>query len=833
MSSDRSTLASFLDCSTATNDVNHTLEVVEISDEEESSVPPTIAHILHMLQNELSQPVFLSLSCLHLDLEIAPPPVLIHEPDRAELTTSELLQEVDRIFESWIALPCPSFTQITDLEKQLRFIPSIEHASYSVQVSHPTRTLCLPVFFLNCYPTLSTLKRYCMAWSNAIAWLNSLSGLDGRFSHLSLECMQRMTLVPLHQKHPAIPDFFSSDLSLLLSSAWLTDAQINAAGDYINSHLGRTPHLRVLHSHFLGSLALYFNPSRPWSPRRPRLIDRLLADGQITQLLIPVYQHRHWSFIFGDLTLNTYVHTDTLHLESTRAPDSCIQLLNWWLSSVLNRPVVLTNVPRMFDVTPQTDGHSCGVAVMTSMAHIALSSRFTSWSQESTTGERMDWFLRLSEGLILSPILDEYPVFDVDFDDLIQPGFSAIVPFTCFDSKDGFVNVSLDFDTASSIPTPSSPSLIDIDSSSDIEFLDNDSPSRMPSPCALAFDMDLDAPDPFGTPSPQRASSHCSSLTQSILPFKSISREEWIIQERTRWEETREQRMIDAETERLQADRKKAKQKAYERIKKQAQRARCKALRAQLESRSNSNPIKTKSGTDSPCTTSSSIAETSRPHRAFTRIQKQQRKVFEKRGRKATREATNASRVNWVNPLIWPQIDATARSVGYPWSAAEIVHRLQQQNMSLFGPLRPQRISQWRDLSVTHKLQWTSQHLRNVEAAMLSKKPSNRPQILGEYPHIVASIVAHLKELCDAGVPLSVARIWGYMVGVIKHEAPHLFNPTPSGTPGFTCSISFVQKFLHSELGWSPRRATRAAQKLPADFDRLLLRAFLRMACLV
>ncbi|KAG8768876.1 hypothetical protein FRC12_005310 [Ceratobasidium sp. 428] len=71
------------------------------------------------------------------------------------------------------------------------------------------------------------------------------------------------------------------------------------------------------------------------------------------------------------------------------------------------------------------------------------------------------------------------------------------------------------------------------------------------------------------------------------------------------------------------------------------------------------------------------------------------------------------------------------------------------------------------------------------------------------------------------------------MVGVIKHEAPHLFDPTPRGAPGFTCSISFVKKFLHSELGWSPRRATQAAQKLPADFDRLLLRAFLRMACLV
>ncbi|KAG8722241.1 hypothetical protein FRC08_005241 [Ceratobasidium sp. 394] len=71
------------------------------------------------------------------------------------------------------------------------------------------------------------------------------------------------------------------------------------------------------------------------------------------------------------------------------------------------------------------------------------------------------------------------------------------------------------------------------------------------------------------------------------------------------------------------------------------------------------------------------------------------------------------------------------------------------------------------------------------------------------------------------------------MVGVIKHQAPHLFDSSPNGGPAFTCSISFVHRFLHAEPGWSPRRATRAAQKQPADFDSLLLRAFLWMACLV
>ncbi|KAG8795049.1 hypothetical protein FRC12_018600 [Ceratobasidium sp. 428] len=290
----------------------------------------------------------------------------------------------------------------------------------------------------------------------------------------------------------------------------------------------------------------------------------------------------------------------------------------------------------------------------------------------------------------------------------------------------------------SSIPTPSSPSLIDIDSSSDIEFLDNISSSCASSPCASTFDMDLDTPESLSAPRTHHMASRSSSLAQSTLPFRSISWEEWMIQERTRWEETREQRVIDAEVDRMRAERKKAKQKAYERGKKRAQRARRKALRAQLESRaSNSTPVKAESSTDSQRTPSSSVAELSRPHRAFTRIQRQQHKASNG-DRKTTRQPADASRVNWANPLIWPQINTTAQSVGYPWSATEIVHRLQQQDPTLYGPLRPQRISQWRDLSVTDKLQWTPQHLRNIETARLGEKSSNRQQILA-WPYVSTS----------------------------------------------------------------------------------------------
>ncbi|KAG9075129.1 hypothetical protein FS749_013241 [Ceratobasidium sp. UAMH 11750] len=546
---------------------NHVPEVIDLSDRDDALVPPPTAYILGRLQQEGDLPVLLALARFlqaddsthssDLALDCVPTNVSHKVP----------LQDINQLYELWLSTPCPPSPRLTEVEQQLRSIPKSEHDGYLLHTLHSSRSFHLPLTFLACWHSLSTLKRYCTLWSNALSWLTVSATLGDRSSNLSLECMQRITTVPLHHKHPGIPEVFSSDLPLLLSSRWLTDVQINAAGDYINSHPSRTPHLRVLHSHFIGTLALHFNPSEPWAPRRARPVDSLIAQGVITELLVPVHHAEgHWSFLWVNITSETYTHNDTLHLSSTQAPYSCMRLMNWWISSVLNRPVYLTNARRTFTLGSQSDGHSCGVAVITSMAHIALNNHFTAWTQDSTTCDRMDWFLHLSEDIRLSPIVDEYPVFDVDLDDIVQPSFSAFAPFTK-DVESEIVHPPID--TMSSLLAPSSPSLIDIDSSSDSEHLD------------AASDMEVHLSNPSSAP---LTSSPPAPLIQSTLPFKQVSCKEWREQERRRWEESQEQRALYQEMERLQKDRKEAKRKAYQRLKKQAQRARHKALRAQLAS---------------------------------------------------------------------------------------------------------------------------------------------------------------------------------------------------------------------------------------------------------
>lgn len=70
------------------------------------------------------------------------------------------------------------------------------------------------------------------------------------------------------------------------------------------------------------------------------------------------------------------------------------------------------------------------------------------------------------------------------------------------------------------------------------------------------------------------------------------------------------------------------------------------------------------------------------------------------------------------------------------------------------------------------------------------------------------------------------------MVAFIEHDAPHLFTQTFPDGSRFRCSETFVRKYLRT-LGWSERRSTRAAQKLPANHEQILSDSFLRQACII
>ncbi|KAG8685317.1 hypothetical protein FRC11_010785 [Ceratobasidium sp. 423] len=218
------------------------------------------------------------------------------------------------------------------------------------------------------------------------------------------------------------------------------------------------------------------------------------------------------------------------------------------------------------------------------------------------------------------------------------------------------------------------------------------------------------------------------------------------------------------------------------------------------------------------------VAELSRPHR--------QSKLLLS-GQDYDKVLTAAKHVNWRHPFLWYLINGAAVAVGYPWSPAEIIKRLQTQYPELFVRLCPQRISYWRDGAVKDCLKWKDSVLRAVESGNHPGGTSTRQPLLAKYPDMVSAIKDHLIGLRIAGTPLDTAFVHGFMIATISEHAPELFEHQVSKGKPFQCTSQFVRKFLHKELSWSLRRPTQAAQKVPANAKQVLMQAFLRMACAI
>lgn len=135
------------------------------------------------------------------------------------------------------------------------------------------------------------------------------------------------------------------------------------------------------------------------------------------------------------------------------------------------------------------------------------------------------------------------------------------------------------------------------------------------------------------------------------------------------------------------------------------------------------------------------VAETSRPYRHFKKVQAEKKRTTRPR---QEGPHSPAVRVNWQAPNLWTMIDKAARVVGYPWSPTEIVKHLQRKSPELFRTLAVQRISEWRDRTVTRKLVWTDDVLKRVARGHRQGFDTTRRSIL------VRSMLARVDEMVHA-----------------------------------------------------------------------------------
>ncbi|KZT50084.1 hypothetical protein CALCODRAFT_513509 [Calocera cornea HHB12733] len=96
-----------------------------------------------------------------------------------------------------------------------------------------------------------------------------------------------------------------------------------------------------------------------------------------------------------------------------------------------------------------------------------------------------------------------------------------------------------------------------------------------------------------------------------------------------------------------------------------------------------------------------------------------------------------------------------------------------------------------------------------------------RSGILASYGDLVGDIKITLIRLREAGTALDAHNCCGVMVALLQQKGLEVFHQLvgQQKTP-FTASLCFVCNFLKMELDWSMQVSTKAAHKLPPDWEQ-------------
>lgn len=244
------------------------------------------------------------------------------------------------------------------------------------------------------------------------------------------------------------------------------------------------------------------------------------------------------------------------------------------------------------------------------------------------------------------------------------------------------------------------------------------------------------------------------------------------------------------------------------------------------------------------------VAELSRPAREIkARLQEKNRQP---QGRPKTSVNRPAMYTNWFTPFAWQCIkDAQVKAAS--WSATSIANVLKQSHPSIFSRIRPSTIDGWIDRKGPSGPHWTDKALtRANDGNNPQYNPEGRPGILVSaclmymskpyltimysqtpYPEITKTTKDYLTKLRNAGAPISVVTARGIMLAMILERAPEILEKEFSDGSKFRASETFVRQWLHKQMHWSIRKATRTAQKLPEDWEDKCEKSALRKAHLI
>jgi hypothetical protein len=213
-----------------------------------------------------------------------------------------------------------------------------------------------------------------------------------------------------------------------------------------------------------------------------------------------------------------------------------------------------------------------------------------------------------------------------------------------------------------------------------------------------------------------------------------------------------------------------------------------------------------------------SKAEKSRPYRAFKQKQKVQAHAAQPNPR-PVKEQKDAVYMNWFTDFLWSQIEAAAKDVGWKMSASAIVKLLNSRNPKDFTSLSRTTVYAWIDYSVSPP-KWKEKTLERAKMGNdIGHSKGGRCGALTKHPEVVDEIKRRLQLLRESKVAVTVVTARALILATILEMEPEILEQKFRDGSTFKASESYVQVWLHDALRWSRRKATRAARKIPIDWE--------------
>jgi Ulp1 protease family, C-terminal catalytic domain len=233
---------------------------------------------------------------------------------------------------------------------------------------------------------------------STLRWLAKVALDDGDLLPLEAvdlveDCQERLdSLTPSSKVIGTLPEhnLTGARVAGFLGTEWLDDEMILAGSRYIVYHASQ-PELAILDPLHISCLQQLRKTCFRYEARTELDKQLLAAAVQVVYLPLHVFTN-HWTLLRIDLTERSFSYADCLN-GHPQPPSEEFELIMWWISSILPG-LTLTRKDFDFALPKQSDSSSCGVIVLSIMAHALL--HYDLWSQDLACVDRMKWFLRLT-----------------------------------------------------------------------------------------------------------------------------------------------------------------------------------------------------------------------------------------------------------------------------------------------------------------------------------------------------------------------------------------------------------------------------------------------------